>query len=75
MKEALAIYKKCLSCQNEIARTLYKMGTIYQDVGDLAEGRTLIDEAESLRREIQGSKWNAATCEDDFDQLVRFWSR
>lgn len=64
-----------MSCKNEIARTLFKLGSIHQDLGDLAEGRRCMDEAEDLRREILGNVWTPATSAADFELLVRFWSR
>jgi len=75
LKEAIEIYKKGISCDHEISRSLYKLGTIYQDVGDLSEGRRCIEKADEMRCEILGDSWKPATCEEDFDLMVRFWSR
>lgn len=62
--------------KNEIARTKFKMGTVYQDLGELVIGRKLIDEAQRLRKDlIPPEKWRKAENEGDFDNLVQFWTR
>lgn len=62
--------------KNEIARTRYKRGCIYQDMGERQRGLEEIREAEKMRREIIGSEnWQPAGGEEDFDAIVQFWSR
>lgn len=62
--------------KNEIARTKYKMGCVYQDMGDRTKGRAAIEEAQRLRKEIMPpERWTAATDEQCFDDLVMFWTR
>lgn len=62
--------------KNEIARTRYKRGCIYQDMGQLQLGRKEIHEAEKMRKHIIGPEnWQPARGEHDFDAIVQFWSR
>jgi hypothetical protein len=75
--QALAIYKTNEKFfKNEIARTTYKVGCLYQDLGDLGRGRANIEEAQTLRKEIMPpEKWFPATHEEDFDEIVMYWTR
>lgn len=75
LEQALKIYRKRSNCDNEIARCLYKMGSIYQDGGDFEKGRQVLAEAESLRQRIMGDRWTPSVDEGDYDKLIRFWSR
>lgn len=62
--------------KNEIARTKYKLGCALQDKGDLEKGSELVREAESLRKEIVSPEdWEPAAGEEDFDDIVQFWTR
>ena len=77
LEKALGIYLiNPEHLKNEIARTRYKRGCIYQDMGDRQRGTVEIREAERMRKEIIGSEnWQPATGEEDFDAIVQFWSR
>ena len=62
--------------KNEIARTRYKRGCIYQDMGERQKGSEEIREAETMRKKIVSpEKWQPAKGEEDFDAIVQFWSR
>jgi hypothetical protein len=62
--------------KNEIARTKYKVGCLYQDMGDRVKGREEIKEAERLRQEIvPAENWAPARGEEAFDDIVQFWTR
>ena len=62
--------------KNEIARTKYKLGCVLQDMGDNEKGIELIKVAEQLRQEIvPPEKWEPAKGEEDFDEIVQFWTR
>ena len=77
LEKALEIYTRHPEyLKNEIARTKYKRGCIYQDMGERQQGINEIREAEKMRREIIGSEnWEPAKGEEDFDAIVQFWSR
>ncbi|KAI1740720.1 TPR-like protein [Xylaria scruposa] len=77
LEKALEIYTMNPEhLKNEIARTRYKRGCIYQDMGKRQQGIDEIHEAERLRREIIGPEnWKPAVGEEDFDAIVQFWSR
>ena len=77
LKKALDVYRKnSVFFKNEIARTCYKLGCVYQDAGDLPKGTQLIEEAEQLRREIVPPEhWAPAQYEQDYDEIVQFWTR
>ncbi|KAL4936544.1 hypothetical protein BDV06DRAFT_91444 [Aspergillus oleicola] len=62
--------------RNEIARTNYKMGCLKQDTKHYDEGTALIREAERIRQEIvPPEEWEPAKGEEDFDNIVQFWTR
>jgi hypothetical protein len=62
--------------RNEIARTRYKRGCIYQDMGDRQRGILEISEAEQIRKQIvEPGEWEPARGEQDFDAIVQFWTR
>lgn len=75
--QALEIYNSnTVFFKNEIARTEYKLGCVYQGLGDKENGREAIKEAERLRKEIvPPEKWAPALYEESFDDIVQFWSR
>ncbi|KAI1500561.1 hypothetical protein F5X99DRAFT_385826 [Biscogniauxia marginata] len=77
LQQALGVYSEHPRLfKNEIARTKYKLGCAYQDMGKEEEGSELINEAEGLRQEIvPPEKWEPANGEQDFDEIVQFWSR
>jgi hypothetical protein len=76
-KAAMSVYNESPEFfKNEIARTSFKMGAVYQDMGNLVTGRRLIDEAQKLRKDlIPPEQWRKAENESDFDELVQFWTR
>ncbi|KAJ5160567.1 uncharacterized protein N7482_007571 [Penicillium canariense] len=77
LETALDIYT-CQShlFQNEIARTKYKMGCLKQDTKHHSEGAALIREAERIRQQIVPPRhWEPANGEEDFDNIVQFWTR
>lgn len=52
------------------------MGCVMQDMGNLEDGTLLVNEAERLRQEIvPPEKWEPARGEEDFDEIVQFWTR
>lgn len=58
--------------RGEIARTTYKMGLVYQELGnhdDLAA--TYLNDAEDARKELLGDEVGEAS----FDWLVSIWAR
>lgn len=62
--------------KNEIARTRYKIGCLYQDMGERAKGHEEIVAAERMRQDIvPAEKWAPARGEVDFDEIVQFWTR
>lgn len=62
--------------RNEIARTRYKRGCVYQDMGERQKGGDEIREAEKMRRRIvPPEEWHPENSEEDFDAIVQFWSR
>ena len=75
LEQALSIYNNDSLYRNEIARTTYKLGCALQDSGEITRGRTEIDKAEGLRRQIMPDIANEDVDEDSFDRLVMFWSR
>ncbi|KAI1391821.1 uncharacterized protein F4822DRAFT_106017 [Hypoxylon trugodes] len=77
LEKALEIYMMNPEhLKNEIARTRYKRGCLYQDMGERQRGTEEIREAEKMRREIIGPEnWKPAGGEEDFDAIVQFWSR
>jgi hypothetical protein len=77
LEKALEIYTRNPEhFQNEISRTRYKRGCIYQDMGERQKGSKEIREAENMRRGVVGSEnWKPAKGEEDFDAIVQFWSR
>lgn len=76
LTQALEIYKSnTVFFKNEIARTKYKLGCVYQNLGDKENGREEIKEAERLRKEIvPPENWAPALYEESFDDIVQFWS-
>lgn len=76
-KAAMSVYNEHPEFfKNEIARTSHKMGTVCQELGDLVTGRSLIDQAQKLRKDlIPPENWRKAENEGDFDGLVQFWAR
>jgi len=77
LEKALDIYTAQPSIfKNEIARTKYKLGCVLQDMGSNEEGIELMKVAEQLRQEIVApEKWEPAKGEEDFDEIVQFWTR
>lgn len=77
LTEALATYEsEPTYFRNEIARTSYKLGCVLQDMGELAEGLNRLIRGEQLRQDIVPPEtWAPATGEEDFDEIVMFWSR
>jgi hypothetical protein len=74
---ALEIYtRKPQLLKNEIARTKYKLGCLLQDMGKHSEGSVLVREAEGIRQQIVPPEdWEPAKGEEDFDNIVQFWTR
>lgn len=77
LQEALKVYDKTPHLyKNELARTKYKIGCVRQDIGDSEAGIELIREAERVRQEIvPWEDWEPAKGEEDFDEIIQFWSR
>lgn len=79
MEKALEIYTaQPVIFKNEVARTKYKLGCVLQDMGgdSVERGTGLIIEAEQLRQDIvPPEKWEPAKGEEDFDDIVQFWTR
>ena len=75
LEQALSIYNNDSLYSNEIARTTYKLGCTLQDLGEMSKGRTEIEKAETLRRQISGDAPDQEVDEESFDKLVMFWSR
>lgn len=78
LKKALTIYSSGQGTpfrKGEIARTTFKLGTVYLLQGNVDLGQAQIDEAQRLRKEIMGEEWFDANTEDAFDKLVSIWSR
>lgn len=62
--------------KSEIARTKYKIGCLKQDTKHHSEGAALIREAERIRQQIVPAEdWEPAKGEEDFDNIVQFWTR
>jgi hypothetical protein len=62
--------------RSETARATYKLGCVLQDMGSLAQGRSLIEDAETLRKELVAPEnWEPASNEDPYDGLIICWSR
>ncbi|KAF9252092.1 hypothetical protein DTO013E5_886 [Penicillium roqueforti] len=62
--------------KNEIARTKYKIGCLKQDTQHHSDGAALIREADRIRQQIVPPEdWEPAKCEEDFDNIVQFWTR
>ncbi|KAI0182112.1 hypothetical protein GGR52DRAFT_67803 [Hypoxylon sp. FL1284] len=73
--EALRIYEKGEGAhRNEMARTYFQLGELYTSAGDAEAGREWNDKAETLRRRILGREDLPPGKEDDYDQLIMFWS-
>jgi tetratricopeptide (TPR) repeat protein len=75
LNSALGIYSGSSFYQNEIARTKYKLGCVLRDAGQEIEGRKTLLEAEELRKKILGSDCRPARTEEDYNDLLMFWSR
>lgn len=80
LERALKVYKSRSDRgfgRGEIARTTYKMGLVYQELGnheDLAA--THLNEAEDdARKELLGDEYYPAVGEASFDLLVSIWAR
>jgi hypothetical protein len=75
LNQALTVFEEHPSWyKNESARTKYKLGCVLQDSGRFEEGTRLIEDAETLRKEILGQDVEPGN-ERSFDELVMFWSR
>jgi hypothetical protein len=62
--------------KNDVARTTYRLGSVVQDMGDLAKGRSLIHDAELLRKTlVPPEDWDPEPSEDCYNNLIMFWSR
>ena len=77
LNQAMSIYKDHNTLfKNEIARTTYKLGCLYQDTGELAKGRVEIERAEKMRQALTPpEKWEPATSEVAYDDIVMYWTR
>jgi hypothetical protein len=75
LQQALDIYNNDVKYQNEIARTMYKLGCAKLDDEDTESGTALVREAESMYRLIIPRISVSKLGEDDFDKLVMSWSR
>jgi hypothetical protein len=64
-----------LAYQNESARTMYKLGCVKVDEGDVESGTALKQEAKSMYRRIVLGESPPELGQDKFDQLVMSWSR
>lgn len=61
--------------KNEIARTTYKLGCVHQDMGNFVKGREQIRAAEKMRQEMVPAEDWAPHGEQDYDEIVQFWTR
>ena len=76
LEQALETFRMHKWFKNDLARATYRLGSVFQDMGDLSKGRSLIHEAEILRKElVSPEEWAPATSEDCYDHLIMFWSR
>ncbi|KAJ5528253.1 hypothetical protein N7513_012412 [Penicillium frequentans] len=82
--QAMEMFEKALNIyesqphlyKSEIARTKYKIGCLKQDTKHHSEGAALIREAERIRQQIVPAEdWEPAKGEEDFDNIVQFWTR
>jgi hypothetical protein len=60
--------------KGEIARTKFKLGLTFKDLGQIEDANVAIQEAEKIRREILGSKYFQSAGEDSYDSLVSPWA-
>lgn len=75
MNQALTVYAKEPIYCNEEARTCFILGQLYGKMGDSESAKKSSDRAEQLRERILGVPDSLAAVEEDFDELIMFWSR
>lgn len=76
LQEALKIFESDDAFLNERARSTYMLGCVYQDLGEIENGRLLIKRAEEMLKEVVGaSNWSPPLGISEFDRLVNCWSR
>ena len=72
----MSIYKREEETyRNERARTYFLLGELYKAMMDVEEAEKWNGEAERLRRLILNKGSLPPGKEEDFDQLIMFWSR
>ena len=75
LQQALDVYNEDTNYQNESARTMYKLGIVKLDSGDIESGTALVEEAKLIYSRIFPGKPLDGLGESDFDKLVIAWSR
>lgn len=77
LEQALKIFGSRPYLRNEVARTTYKKGQMYQSTGDNVLAWREFRKAHSLRRRLRPNDKRTVEelRESDYDQLVIFWSR
>lgn len=75
LEEALKVYKSGSDekfRQKEIARTNYKLGLIFEEMGDIDKADECLRTAEQIRMKENCAPANK---EEDYDNLVSLWAR
>lgn len=75
LEQALAIYKSGSKYQNEMARTIYKLGRVRLDQGDSDAGESMLAKATELYDQLGRPRGQDELTETDFDNLIMAWSR
>jgi hypothetical protein len=75
LDQTIAIFEKSKYLRNELARSVFKLGCVLQDAGDIRAGGDKIRKAEEMRASILGDWYFPSDQEHDYDMLVMFWSR
>jgi hypothetical protein len=75
LQQALDVYNDDTNYQNESARTMYKLGTVKLDNGEVESGIALVEEAKLIYSRIFPGRPLDSLGEGDFDKLVIAWSR
>ncbi|KID60293.1 tetratricopeptide repeat domain-containing protein, partial [Metarhizium brunneum ARSEF 3297] len=76
LRDALQVFESGGAFLNETARSTFMLGCVYQDAGEIANGRLLIEKAEEMRKKVVGdAEWSPASGVSEFDSLINCWSR
>lgn len=75
LEQALKVYQREPIYCNEEARTHFVLGLLFDKTGDKKRAAESSKTAEALRRQITGAVSSVPGTEEDFDELIMFWSR